>query len=446
MPAALLIVVPLAGWLAVFVTSLIGPRPGHPGRQRAGMEAGSEPPAVVGLLAGRPDSDGFRATLLDLAARGWFSITSPAAQTTGTAVPVMCVLPAESPAEQLTSFERRAVTHLAHRTGPQQEVPAQGLADGFEGGEQEFLKAFRGEVIADTRQRGLTRPTLSTARKTMLCLLALIPAGAVVLIGPIERHSGSLIALCAFYYVVLCATAAQVSSERLTPAGQGALGAWGTRVAAMAGPRQAAYAAALGRSPAALAPFTPSDANVAWSGFADNWRLLPIASSSERVWPGISTGAFAGLVLLAVPGIPLLGVFGYVLGGGHGAELGVLTGVAGDVVIAAKAVAKWSHLPTFAEFDGLVLRQWQVGDEKSDDGIEYFVAVDDGTSAHAWAFSVDSSAFAKLPPGTLAHAKVNPRLNKLIEIQPLRRLPAAPRLAEAIDPRSRPGESGRQMG
>ena len=444
MSTALLIVIPLAGWLAVFVASLTGPRPGHPGRQRAGLEAGSEPPAVVNLLAGRPDSDGFKATLLDLAARGWFSLTNPHARTTGpagTSPPVMCVLSAESPAEHLTSFERRAVTHLARRTGPQQEIPAQGLADGFEGGEQEFLKAFRGEVIADSRQRGLTRPTLSTARKTMLCLLALIPAGAVVIAGPIERHSGSLIALCAFYYVVLCAIAAQVSSERLTSAGQGALGAWGTRVAAMAGPRQTAYAGALGQSPGALAPFTPSDANAAWSGFADNWRLLPIGSSGERVWPGISGGSFVGIVLLAVPGIPLLGVFGYALGGGHGTELAILAGAVADVAIGAKAIAKWSHLPTFAEFDGLVLRQWQVGDEKSDDGIEYFVAVDDGTSAQAWAFSVGSSAFARLPPGTLAHAKVNPRLNKLIEIQPLRRLPAAPRLTDAIDPRSRPGET-----
>ena len=39
--------------------------------------AGDEPPAVVSLLAGRLDSTGYPATLLDLAARGWFGLAEP---------------------------------------------------------------------------------------------------------------------------------------------------------------------------------------------------------------------------------------------------------------------------------------------------------------------------------------------------------------------------------
>src|SRR6516165_3563896 len=74
---ALLIGVPLAGWLVVLIASLGGRRPGRPrrGRRRRplGM-AGAPSPGVIGLLAGQPDRDSFAATLLDLSARGWFGL------------------------------------------------------------------------------------------------------------------------------------------------------------------------------------------------------------------------------------------------------------------------------------------------------------------------------------------------------------------------------------
>lgn len=37
-------------------------------------EFGGEPPAVISLLAGHLDDTGYQATLLDLAARGWFTL------------------------------------------------------------------------------------------------------------------------------------------------------------------------------------------------------------------------------------------------------------------------------------------------------------------------------------------------------------------------------------
>ena len=39
---------------------------------------GDVPPAVVSLLARRLDRSGFGATLVDLAARGWFEVRAPA--------------------------------------------------------------------------------------------------------------------------------------------------------------------------------------------------------------------------------------------------------------------------------------------------------------------------------------------------------------------------------
>ena len=82
-----------AAWLFLFVVLLTIPPPPGPrrgggpgggrarqaadGRQRTGPGGGTEgsgdePPAVISLLAGRLDKLGFGATLVDLAARGWF--------------------------------------------------------------------------------------------------------------------------------------------------------------------------------------------------------------------------------------------------------------------------------------------------------------------------------------------------------------------------------------
>jgi hypothetical protein len=80
----------LIGWLILIGLATGGPRllsraASH--RDVVPMPA-TEPPAVVGLLAGRPDADLFTVTLPDLAARGWFSPTG--------SLPAMCALPAET--------------------------------------------------------------------------------------------------------------------------------------------------------------------------------------------------------------------------------------------------------------------------------------------------------------------------------------------------------------
>ena len=63
-------------------------------------QPGEVPPAVVSLLAGRLDRSGFGATLVDLAARGWFQVRAPAGRRAGRGRPggpAMCVVPAETP-------------------------------------------------------------------------------------------------------------------------------------------------------------------------------------------------------------------------------------------------------------------------------------------------------------------------------------------------------------
>ena len=430
----------LAGWLILVRMATGGPRLGRAvSRPGAVPLPPAEPPAVVGLVAGRPDADLFTVTLLDLAARGWFrlsrSLPEPRAP-----VPAMCVLPAETPVEELTPYELRAVAHLSRRAGPLPEIPAAALADGFEGGAGPFRQAFRDDVVAAARRLGLTRPTLSTARKAMLCLFALVPAGVALGAAYSYQHNGQLLVFCAFYYAILCTSVARVSSERLTPKGRQALADWqahSTIRGSATGTRDEARAAALGANPEALAQFTAPGDDTAWSGYGAGWRLVTIGDPDTRTWPGLSAGALAAFCLLTTPGIPLLAFLGYeVAGGSRGIELGILTGVALDALVIMRGVSRWAHLPRFAEFDGMVLRQWEV--ESSDEGTSYYVAVDDGFTPQAWAFEVRPADYRRLAPGTLARVRINARLNKLIDIEAIRPPAMSPGIADSAQPADPP--------
>jgi len=427
----------LAGWLILVRIATGGPRLG-----RAVSRSGAVPlPAWVGgLVAGRPDADLFTVTLLDLAARGWFRLsrTLPDPQAP---VPAMCELPAETPVEELTPYEQRAVAHVSRRAGPLLEIPAAALADGFVGGEGPFRQAFRGDVVAAARRLGLTRPTLSTARKAVLCLFALVPAGVALGAAYLYQHNGQLLVFCAFYYAILCTSVARVSSERLTAKGQQALADWrayrATVGPAANGTGDEARAAALGANPEALAQFTAPGEGTAWSGYGAGWRLVTIGDPGTRTWPGLSAGALAAFCLLTTPGIPLLAFLGYeVAGGSRGIMLGILTGVALDALVVTRGVSRWAHLPRFAEFDGMVLRQWEV--ESSDEGTSYYVAVDDGFGPQTWAFEVRPADYRLLAPGALAHVRVNARLNKLIGIEATRPPAMSPRIADPAQPADPP--------
>ncbi|HEY7263677.1 MAG TPA: hypothetical protein VH589_19595 [Trebonia sp.] len=427
----------LAGWLIVVRVFTGGPRLGraarHPGVAQPPPAA---PPAVVALVAGRPEADLITVTWLDLAARGWFRLT-PGLPDPRALAPAMCVLPAEAPAEEVTPYERRAIAHLSHRADPLPEIPAAALADGFEGSADAFRRAFRGDVVADARRLGLTRPALSPARKALLCLFALVPGGVALYAAHSYRPGGQLLVLCAFYYVILCTGVARVGSERLTALGQQALAAWQAcgpaPESAGIGTRDSARAAALGANPEALAQFTPPGQDTAWSGYGGGWRLVTVGDAAERIWPGLSGWALGAFCLLTAPGIPLLALAGYELAGGsRGIELGIVAGVALVALVLTRGMSHWTHLPRFAEFDGMVLRQWDV--ESDDEETSYYVAVDDGFSPQAWAFEVRAADYRRLTPGTLAHVRINPRLNKLIGIEAIRPPAASQAIADPAHP------------
>jgi hypothetical protein len=77
-----------------------------------------------------------------------------------------------------------------------------------------------------------------------------------------------------------------------------------------------------------------------------------------------------------------------------------------------------------------------------DEGTSYYVAVDDGFRPQAWAFEVRATVYHRLTPGTLAHVRINARLNKLIGIEVIRPPAMSPRIvdpARPADPRTASG-------
>ncbi len=363
---------------------------------------GDEPPAVVSLLAGRLDQFGFGATLVDLAIRGWFQVITPAQPTRWTpgqvpegsaqsgqarawpTGPAMCVVAAETPGGPLAPFERRVVEHVALRAGARGVVPAPALSDGFIGGEAEFMTAFRGEVDAEARRRGLTRPRLGTRRRR--------------------------------------SAAGQAALNRWRSAVAGVPGGATNLAASCGGGRLLAYAAALGTAPAAAAVFAPAGpkfaparTKMAWSSYRGGWQQIEI---ERTTWPWPRTILF----LLAMAVGPVLYFMAAIWLGTSGmatqAEELVGLVVAGTIAAIGVWGARRTLFPRFAEFDGQVIRQWVVkGDSESPD--QYHVAIDDGAREVAWNLTIGSEPYRRLTPGTFVHARVNLRNREQVSVQPV---------------------------
>jgi hypothetical protein len=403
------------------------------------VAAGDEPPAVVSLLAGRLDSTGYPATLLDLAARGWFGLAErePGRLT--------CLLPPAAPQQALAPYEERAALHLARRAAGRGEVPASALAEGFADGQAAFAEAFHDEVVADARRRGLVQPRLRARTALLLCAVTLIPAGVVAVAVHVAEHPARVFLPVLCWLVLLWVVGHGLGDgERLTSAGRARLADWQRRQATLtgAGPaiassrsgpsaaaadpalaqqvadgdRSIAYAAALGAAPAAVAAFTRNPTLV-WSSYGGRWRQLTIGDPAERSWPGIGLTIFASLAVPAFGALVLIGVL--VPGAGGMAMVAVAGAIAvTGVLLFARARIGAQNLPRTVEFDGVVLERWtwlQKGDEGGDTTC-YAVALDDGQQDQAWAFTVDHGHYARLVPGALVHATASPRRNKLITV------------------------------
>ncbi len=440
----ILTAVTVVGWFAL--CGALGARTSSSATAGGGgpsQAADPEPPAVISLLARRLESTGYPATLLDLAARGWFRLESPPGR------PVMCVLSASRPDTELAAYERRAYAQLVVRAGDRPGVPAEALSDGLavpaeasdgpvKSAKDAFMEAFCAEVIADSRRRGLSRRRLSEPAGCLVWAAGLVPAIASGLALHANRSHAYWIPVAGLITLWTVSGIAG-KSEKLTPAGRSALRGWRQRCsgpAAGAGAttnaqwpdRLAAYAAALGRAPVAVKLFSSTHGKAIWSGYGGTWRHITIAHPEPRSWlQAGGTGLWAlALFLLAL--LPV-SVGTALLAGGElrAAAFGV---VAADAVLSACLLTKNAGIPSFAEFDGQVIEAWTELDAEDNATATYpCLAIDDGLRDRAWAFVVSAEQYRRFTPGTLVHARVNPRTNRLLDISPLSetRQPRRPR-------------------
>jgi hypothetical protein len=374
----------------------------------------------------------------------------------------MCLVPPAPPPQALAPYEERAALHLARRAAGRGEVPAAALAEGFTDGQVAFAEAFHDEVVADARGRGLVRPRLRGRTALLLVVAALIPAAVVAAAVHVTAHPGRafLPVLCWLVLIWIIGLGVR-GSEKLTPAGQACLAEWQRRQAALTGEgpgdappgagavatgddpgmalraaggdRMVAYAAALGAAPGAVGVFTRVPTHV-WSSYGGRWRQLSIGDAAERSWP--ENPAPLILAALGVPAFIALVVFGtMIVPGAPGLVIvaaAAAVGVTGSVLYSRYRISA-PQLPRSAEFDGVVLERWTWVQEGAEGGDVtcYGVALDDGHRDQAWSFTVDGGVYARLVPGTLVHAAVNPRRNRLIKATVTGRPQVPPQVATA---------------
>jgi hypothetical protein len=434
------------GWLLALFAGMTAARSPRPRSGRAAVHAGAtppgmdEPPAVVSLLAGNLDAYGYPATLLDLAARGWLRLAGPevgpAVGPAGVSAPgpVMCVIVASPPRDQLTEYEQRVYQQVLSRAAGRGDVPARALSDGFAGpasenlksAEDRFMDALTSEVKDDSRRRGLSRQRLSEGMGCLLWLAAAVPAVSLGL-ALHARHSHLVWIAVAGFVAACCVAGVAVKGEKLTPAGRAALDRWragadGRRVMAPGmspgwPDRQVAYAAALGRDRAAARLFSGQrgrpPGRKMWSSYGGAWREVTIGDNRSCL------GGLALMVTLVLWALVPATIAGFVLSSGT-LKLELLLVLAVDVAAALIALSRYQSKPASAEFDGLVLEAWTetVSDENSSSEVPY-LAIDDGARDRAWVFAVSSQQYAVGIPGTVVHALVDPRRGALLEIRPL---------------------------
>lgn len=378
----------LALWLLLLGYAAVAARPRwtRPGPPSHALR--DEPPAVVSLLAGRVDRDGFPATVLDLAARGWLVLDH---RSSGQ---LACLLPDSMPAERLTPYEAMAVEHVTVRASGSGWVPVAALAADFRPARrhrhvEDDLHRFAAQVRSEAARRGLVSRLPGGPPLLILGVLGLAPLalGAAALARTHTAAGAFLTA--AGLYLILLSCLRLLRRDRLTRAGRAALAGWlGFRLALtdldragvlrtalfIAGDRRAAYAVALGAAPAAAAAFRP-DGDGAWSSHGGWWHQVDVGGT--------------------------------------------------------RRARRWRR-PAVTELDGQVVRRWTEV-VRDDDGplYRYWVAIDDGQSDRAWTLRTSDRLYEETRVGLAVQAQIDPRRGWLTGLVPREPDPAGQELAGA---------------
>jgi hypothetical protein len=394
------------------------------------------PPALVNLvLTGcKPGFPAYHATILDLAARGFLTVTSQPDDVTSQPDDIWLGYDAatadSADTAALAGYEQMVFGDMSRRLAGTGGAPFRVLAGACRADEQNVWLPFTEALRAEARRRGLSQRH-RTSRRTVAGATAF--AAVATLFGSLAviRHltlAGAAGCSIAVALVVLVLVAWTSRRDRLTPYGtELAAQLAGERTALIGAPAMPGWAisaeAGLGRRAVAVAAMIPGagpepDARrrrrgpaapgQVWSAFSGTWRLVKIGPPPrDRMIPAVVRLAFAVwfaliAMVFAIPGDTRLLSLPFV-------AAAIWLGIRGQARLAAVL-----SQPRRRTFTGQVIARW--GDADNEEAP--YCAVDDGE--RAWAFTAPAVCHVMLDD--LVQVTLNLRTGKLIALQVTERL------------------------
>ena len=428
-------------------------------------------PALVNLSVtkGRLNGAAYPATILDLAAGGYLTISERGPGQLWCDVP-----PFSPPGTGLARSERLVLTGAWALAGGR-GAPFEALADSYTSDARGRWDPFERAARAEGRRAGITRPRLSAVARLLLYAGAGAVGAAAFAAVYGRSHSGlwapSAAAFSAF--VVLASWARSVGrQDRLTARGS-ALGAWAARAAGdmaagdmaagdmaagdmAAGDMAPGDMAAAGGTPAlgpaelsrlawavavgAPVPIpgaarglatgvrpgrgragaqasrsgppngTPRPSS-AWSSFGGQWRLVRIGPAPfMRIHPVFWLVLAGWLALMAYVSSLLPAPAGLLV------PAGLAVGSAAAAVGGVRGLAARLARPVEASFRAQVIARWVEQTGTNDDDYISCIAVDDGE--RSWSFDVGGKAFGQLALGDTVAVRASPRSGRLLGLTP----------------------------
>jgi hypothetical protein len=293
--------IPVVAWLAVYGFMLLATRPRGVTAAPAHPDLGAEPPAVVSLIANGWDLDeeAAEATLLDLGARGVIELRQPANDPRQTTIHIVQSSPSGLPPHERLVFDRIADVAVGG------VVPIGALTFRDPAKAKAWWKRLRADIIADARDRGLSRPRFTPLHRKLLAVAAVVPGvGVGLALAHANATSGDdsrpEFAAGVVTWLVLAGIGGRDVGERDTENGRSVAGRWlGLRAwlrahteftelppsAVAVWHRYPAYGAALGTARAATAVIDLGMGNRrrVWSSFGGTWHLVRVRY--PRLWP-----------------------------------------------------------------------------------------------------------------------------------------------------------------
>jgi hypothetical protein len=407
-----------------------GPGAAWPGQAVPVRDDAPVPPALVNVvLTGcKPSFAAYHATILDLAARGFLTVTSQPDD-----VWLGCLAAAAAPADtaDLADYEQLVLADMNRRLAGTGGAPFRALAEACQADEQHVWLPFTEALREEARRRGLSQPRRVRRPMAGAVTLAAVALLFAILTAILRLPLAASAAFSVFLpLIILVIVVGADRRDQLTPYGtQLAARVAGERGALVSAPatqglaapadaelgRRAVAVAAMipGAGPGRSAPSRhrgPAAQTEAWSAFSGTWRLVKIGPPPrDRVIPipGIVALAFAAFfALLAIT-----------LAVESGTGLWSLPFVLAAIALGIRGMASLSatlSLPRRKTFTGQVIARW--GDAGKDE--DPYCAIDDGE--RAWTFTAPAVCYVMLDD--LVQVALNPRTGRLITLQVTERL------------------------